>query len=277
MARPSLFTHRKFAHLEYLLGSRIVAVGVLELIWQRAYADGDPVLGRPEIVEHSIGWDGEVGFCISALVESGFVDLTDDGQVTVHDLDDHAPSYVKKRKSREAERKHRPVSDQSMTGQRQTVTRTPAPAPAPAPAPKSTCLPDHFDEFWDEYPRKTSKKAAERAWRKLTETQRVDAAAALPSHVAYWKNTKRPIDKIPHPATWINGENWNDELPSLTPPSQHVGATSNDSEWVYDSYRRADMEAHSDHPRWPEYVIASAEYPLRTAPTFETWLEVAHG
>jgi len=52
-----------------------------------------------------------------------------------------------------------------------------------------------------------------------------------------------------------------------------VGATSTDSEWVYDSYRAADRVAHKDHERWNEYVIASANYPLRTAPTFETWLE----
>ena len=53
-----------------------------------------------------------------------------------------------------------------------------------------------------------------------------------------------------------------------------VGATSDDSVWLYDSYRRSDMEAHEGHERWAEYVIASAEYPTRTAPTFTEWLEV---
>ena len=52
-----------------------------------------------------------------------------------------------------------------------------------------------------------------------------------------------------------------------------VGATPGDHEWIYDTYRRADMDAHSDHERWDEYVAASADYPPRQAPTFETWLE----
>jgi hypothetical protein len=91
-----------------------------------------------------------------------------------------------------------------------------AEAEAEAEADKNTCPPDdRFVEFWFLYPRKTAKKRAESAWHHLTATQRVVALAALPDHITYWKNTRRPTDKIPHAATWINGEYWQDQLPAV--------------------------------------------------------------
>ena len=52
-----------------------------------------------------------------------------------------------------------------------------------------------------------------------------------------------------------------------------VGATSDSSVWMFDTYRRADYEAHHEHLAWDDYLAAAADYPARTAPTFETWLE----
>ncbi len=72
-----------------------------------------------------------------------------------------------------------------------------------------------FSEFWDLYPRKTSKIAAEKAWTKITRT--VDPAliiAAVPAHIAQWKREQRPLDKVPYPATWLNDGAWQDELPA---------------------------------------------------------------
>ena len=56
---------------------------------------------------------------------------------------------------------------------------------------------------------------------------------------------------------------------------------TDDDEWVCESYRRVDMTAHGAdavrcaHPRWEEYIAASANYPARTAPRFADWLETA--
>ena len=104
MARPSLFTHRKFTRLARLLGKRYRAVGVLEMVWAHAYQDGDDRLGTVEDLEFMVDWDGEPGECASALVESGFLDLVD-GELFVHDLFDHAPDYVMKRSHKETERR----------------------------------------------------------------------------------------------------------------------------------------------------------------------------
>lgn len=67
-----------------------------------------------------------------------------------------------------------------------------------------------FELFWSQYPRKTAKKDARRAWEKLKPEQRVAAMEALPNHVEVWAD--RDLIYVPYPATWLNGERWEDEL-----------------------------------------------------------------
>lgn len=147
MARPGLTRHRKFARLTWLLGgSKALALGHLELLWAVAYESGDDLVGSDGDAECLAEWQGAPGKLAAALVEAGFLDRTEDGQLRIHDLWDHAPDYVRKRRSREAERRtkgarlrslggQRPVSDQSVTGQcppngaEREASRTQHPAP----------------------------------------------------------------------------------------------------------------------------------------------------
>lgn len=73
---------------------------------------------------------------------------------------------------------------------------------------------DRFEEFWDAYPRKTSKKAARTAWSKATKKASPDE---LISEARRWSGlwTNAGVEKqfIPHPSTWLNGERWTDEPP----------------------------------------------------------------
>jgi len=69
-----------------------------------------------------------------------------------------------------------------------------------------------FNEFWAFYPRKVSKRAAEKAWLKLTLQEQSDALEALPNHIKYWKLKNTETEYIPHAATWINQGRWEDEL-----------------------------------------------------------------
>jgi Helix-turn-helix domain len=72
-----------------------------------------------------------------------------------------------------------------------------------------------FDFFWDLYPRKVSRPHAEKAWRSVDGDRKyAEIMAGLRRWVnsADWK--ERPADKLPYPATWLNGERWND-LPSV--------------------------------------------------------------
>lgn len=71
---------------------------------------------------------------------------------------------------------------------------------------------DDFEQFWAIYPRRVAKKDAEKMWARLTPDQKWLALQAMPLHVRYWQAANREPDRIPHAATWINGERWNDEL-----------------------------------------------------------------
>jgi hypothetical protein len=68
-----------------------------------------------------------------------------------------------------------------------------------------------FEEFWQAYPRKISKVAAAKAYAKAI-------GKASPEHllnaVDGWKKSKvfsTDEQYIPHPATWLNAERWNDQ------------------------------------------------------------------
>lgn len=73
------------------------------------------------------------------------------------------------------------------------------------------CIPA-FEQFWSAWPRREAKKAAQRAWDKLSSTKKIAALQALPAHVEQWRKENRARCHIPHPATWLNGERWEDEL-----------------------------------------------------------------
>jgi SOS response regulatory protein OraA/RecX len=66
-----------------------------------------------------------------------------------------------------------------------------------------------FKDFWDAYPRKTAKGAAEKAWAKaILHTSGSDIIRIL-------KRVKWPDDAefVPHPSTWLNQRRWEDEGP----------------------------------------------------------------
>jgi hypothetical protein len=71
-----------------------------------------------------------------------------------------------------------------------------------------------FDEFWSLYPRKTAKKTAQRSWAKISpdEELRKRIMEALGNHCKLEQWTKDEGRFIPHPATWLNNERWDDEL-----------------------------------------------------------------
>jgi len=69
-----------------------------------------------------------------------------------------------------------------------------------------------FDEFWSLYPRKIAKATARKAWQKLSAEQQLMAAKAINTHCEYWKAKETELEFIPHCATWLNGERYEDEL-----------------------------------------------------------------
>lgn len=74
---------------------------------------------------------------------------------------------------------------------------------------------DSFDKFWEAYPRKVAKPDARKAWKQTAKDR--PPIDALVSHLCdrvksdpQWRDPKF----IPHPATFLRSQRWDDALPS---------------------------------------------------------------
>ncbi len=111
-----------------------------------------------------------------------------------------------------------PMSNQVGTLPREFQWSSPIPHPSthnqqPAasnPHPVTPDDPEGFDEFWALYPKKASKGHALKAWKTATRTTdpRVILAGLRRQVRAI---ASREPKFIPYPATWLNGQRWEDE------------------------------------------------------------------
>lgn len=79
---------------------------------------------------------------------------------------------------------------------------------------------DGFALFWQEYPRKAAKAAALKAWQKLNPSP--ELVERILAHVRDHKMSPDWIKDggqfVPHPATFLNGRRWEDDIPPDTGP-----------------------------------------------------------
>lgn len=72
--------------------------------------------------------------------------------------------------------------------------------------------PDGWEAFWAACPRKRAKAAALRAYKAaIKKAAPATILAGLERHKPYWARRADPRF-TPHPASWLNGECWNDDL-----------------------------------------------------------------
>jgi hypothetical protein len=69
-----------------------------------------------------------------------------------------------------------------------------------------------FETFWALYPRKVSKRVAQRKFEALKKDEQQQALEALPNHVAYWKSKDTEMEYIPHASTWLGQFRFEDEI-----------------------------------------------------------------
>ncbi|MDD2054948.1 phage replication protein [Pseudomonas putida] len=107
--------------------------------------------------------------------------------------------------------------------------------PSTPPALPTSASDDLFPKFWKLYPNKKGKANAEKAWKKLKVTDELFTliASGLAKQVVCAEWTKDGGQFIPHPATWLNGKRWEDEVKSASnvhqfPPSRHNGFADRD-------------------------------------------------
>ena len=98
---------------------------------------------------------------------------------------------------------------------------------------------DGFDAFWAEVPRKAGKGQALKAYRAAL--KKADAEIILQGMIDYAASVQgKDAQYIAHPATWLNGERWQDELPP--PQSEKTWRDKPESEWT--------AKDRADHLRW---------------------------
>lgn len=70
-----------------------------------------------------------------------------------------------------------------------------------------------FDDWYKDYPRKTGKGAARKAFLKARKAgvEVNTLKDGLERSKRSWTVENRPKDKLPYPATWLNAESWDDE------------------------------------------------------------------
>jgi hypothetical protein len=70
-----------------------------------------------------------------------------------------------------------------------------------------------FNDFWNVYPRRVGKKAAQKAWDKLKPSAALveRIIASVEAHLDWPEWMKDGGAFIPHPATFINQGRWDDE------------------------------------------------------------------
>lgn len=66
---------------------------------------------------------------------------------------------------------------------------------------------DRFTAFWKLYPKRVAKPSAQKAWRRLSDSDQLDVLTFLPR--AEWPDSKQ---YIPYPSTWLNQRRWEDEV-----------------------------------------------------------------
>jgi hypothetical protein len=97
---------------------------------------------------------------------------------------------------------------------------------------------DAFDSFWEIYPRKVGKGGAVKAFEKAA--KKADPEVIIQA-VEVWIQKPLPeMQYIPHPATWLNQERWNDDIDA-------VATSKNASSIAADiMYRANAMNANRD-------------------------------
>lgn len=75
---------------------------------------------------------------------------------------------------------------------------------------------DAFQQFWSWFPRRIARKAAQRAFEKVKVSGVVTFEKLLQGVLAYAGAVRgKDVQYICHPATWLNGERWTDEIAAI--------------------------------------------------------------
>ena len=189
------------------------------------------------------------------LISLNLWEPADDGGYLIHDYLEYNPAGEKVRSERSAakERMSRHRSPEVLAN---NVRSSSSPSPSPSLSNPKECVKKHtpesepvrvrcsqsdFEEFWQAFPNKKAKDDAWKAWQKLSPDSALRATLLLAIVKAkdcdQWQR-----NIIPHPATWLNGRRWCDELqppPGTNPPGYALPTPKSEYELCFDEESQA--------------------------------------
>jgi hypothetical protein len=108
----------------------------------------------------------------------------------------------------------------------------------------------HFADFWQAYPRKVGRGAAEKAFSAAIAkgASAADIAAGLNRQT--WPEDPR---FVPHPATWLNQARWQDDPDAAAPPPATADPPGK-MDWLW-----RDMRAEAEAAEFPDFAKGSLQ------------------
>jgi hypothetical protein len=227
--------HRKRKRLRALLGPDSTDY-LLDLWLTVAMTRPDGVLSGMDALDVSIMgcWPGDPEAFVAALIQTGFLDRSDDGVLSLHQWDQHN-GYASNAEARSKAGRLAATEkwDRILKRNKYAVdavalpvasdgsppTPYPLPPPTPTPTKKKTTRPASgvvhpgFDDFWSAYPRRdVSKSLAVTAWNKAMPP--LDAVLAALSWQTVGDQWTRDDGRfIPQATTYLNQRRWEGERP----------------------------------------------------------------
>lgn len=216
--------------------------------WAYQYAPaGDIGKFEDQDIEEGLGWEGETGGAVAALVEARFVEPHETHRLVIHDWRDHADDATHMKLARSGEliwcgtlpklsrlskserdaiiaifkakngvTHNKRTACVSKTHNKRTALPSPPLPPPPIPSPPlDTPQPPEggesaFDRFWEAYPRRIGKDAALRAWSKAV--KRTDPEEIVAAAVEFAASpAAEDLEFVKHPGTWLNAGCWLDD------------------------------------------------------------------
>lgn len=125
---------------------------------------------------------------------------------------------------------------------------------------------DDFDKFWAVYPRKIAKAEARKAWKQTEKIrpsiEKVTEALKKAAQTEQWMRGNGQF--IPHAATWLRGERWDDEHEVVLP------GVVNEKPW-HESATGIEAKGRElgltpdQFPSWPQFKQAVMHTVMRAA------------
>lgn len=247
--------HEAFAHSKVGRLCRALKIepwgarGIVQSVWHVASIEsprGDIGKMADEDIAYQIGWQGDPGVLVSALVVSGWLDESDEFRLVIHDWSQHCEDSVHSKLARAGAtfydgthpKTHRLTQEERARIRARPHVPAPPPPPAPEPVaatparkatkpravPAATATDTEFDTFFECCPRKKKKLDAFKAW-KQTAKDRPPLDRLLIALRALINEARRKggnwADFFPYPASLLRAHFWNDEV--LTERMGHAG------------------------------------------------------